>query len=225
MEQALERLKKLDAPRVIDVGTGSGAIGVSLAKYHRGSRVFALDISLEALEVAKRNAFRHGVEGRMVFLSGNLLDPILNAPDYKDLKFDLVVSNPPYIPREEIKNLPRDVQQEPYLALNGGEDGLSCYRELIPAAKKVLKSGGYLLLEIGWDQAENVKEICRSHGFHDILVFRDYGGRDRVISGYIPEGEKMSQEKGLDRPTRSTKLWWELLSFFKIGALPSVGAG
>jgi release factor glutamine methyltransferase len=93
------------------------------------------------------------------------------------------VSNPPYISRGEIKNLPQDVQKEPYLALDGGEDGLNVYRNLLPQAKKVLKPGGYVLLEIGCDQAEDVKEICRVNGFQNVSVFRDYGGRDRVISG------------------------------------------
>jgi release factor glutamine methyltransferase len=187
VEKALELMKRRSNPRVVDVGTGSGAIAVSLAKFNAESWVFALDISPEALDVAKGNASRHRVKERITFLSGDLLEPILNMPkntlDDHKFKFDLVVSNPPYISRGEIKNLPQDVQKEPYLALDGGEDGLNVYRNLLPQAKKVLKPGGYVLLEIGCDQAEDVKEICRVNGFQNVSVFRDYGGRDRVISG------------------------------------------
>lgn len=185
VEVVLELLKKRDQPWVIDVGTGSGAIAVSLAKYYDRVNIFALDISSHALEVAKRNAYRHGVEERIVFLSGDLLSPILNSPLYKNIKFDAVVSNPPYIPQGQIKDLPKDVQKEPYLALDGGEDGLTCYRDLLPQAKNVLKPGGYVLLEIGFDQAKDVGEICRANGFEDILVSRDYGQRDRVISACL----------------------------------------
>ncbi|MEL7568337.1 MAG: peptide chain release factor N(5)-glutamine methyltransferase [Dehalobacterium sp.] len=182
VERALELLKKKEQPWVIDVGTGSGAIAVSLAKYHAQVNIFALDISPQALEIAKRNACRHGVEKRVTFFSGDLLSPILNSSLYQNIKFDAVVSNPPYIPREQIKDLPKDVQKEPHLALDGGEDGLTCYRDLLPQVKKVLKPGGYLLLEIGFDQAKDVEEICRTNDFADISVSRDYAQRDRVIS-------------------------------------------
>jgi len=185
VERALELLKKIKQPLVIDMGTGSGAIAVSLAKYHSQANIFALDISPHALEIAKRNACRHGVEGRITFLSGDLLRPVLDSSLYKEIKFDAVVSNPPYIPRGQIIDLPKDVQKEPYLALDGGEDGLNCYRDLLPQVRKVLKPGGYLLLEIGFDQAKDVGEICRDNGFGDISVSRDYGLRDRVISAGI----------------------------------------
>jgi len=188
VEWALELLKEQDHPRVVDVGTGSGAIGVSLAKYHAGCSIFALDISPVALAVAQRNATRHGVEDKITFLAGDLLEPVLNTPEYQGLKFDMVISNPPYIARGELRNLPSEVQREPQLALDGGADGLDCYRRLVPQAKNVLRPDGYLLLEIGWDQAEEVKEICRANGFGKISVFQDYGQRDRVVSACLLKG-------------------------------------
>jgi release factor glutamine methyltransferase len=188
VERALELLIGQDHSRVVDVGTGSGAIAVSLAKYHGGCSIFALDLSPVALAVAKRNAARHGVQDKITFLAGDFLEPVLNTPEYQGLKFDLVISNPPYIARGELKNLPPDVQREPHLALDGGVDGLDCYRRLVPQAKNVLRPGGYVLLEIGWDQAEEVKEICRANGFGKISVFQDYGQRDRVVSGCLLKG-------------------------------------
>lgn len=182
VQAALDILRKLEQPRVIDIGTGSGAIVVSLAKYHDQGIFFAVDISLDALRVAERNARRHGVGEKIVFLSGDLLGPILNATAYQDGKFDLVISNPPYIPQEEIAKLPEDVQKEPHLALDGGADGLDCYRALLSQAPRVLKSEGTVLLEIGFDQAKDVGEICLANGLQDIRVFQDYGQRDRIIS-------------------------------------------
>lgn len=187
VEKALEILNTREQPWVIDVGTGSGAIIVSLAKYHPKGRFFAIDISPRALAVAERNAGRHGVDENIRFLSGNLLGPIIESSLYKECKFDAVVSNPPYIPRGNMKDLPEDVRREPHLALDGGEDGLNYYRDLLPQAKKVLRPGGYILLEIGFDQAGDVSEICRLNGFECISVLRDYGQRDRVISAYLKE--------------------------------------
>ncbi|WP_198306638.1 peptide chain release factor N(5)-glutamine methyltransferase [Dehalobacterium formicoaceticum] len=182
VELALEQLKDNSAPLVADVGTGSGAIIVSLAKYLQRGHFFAIDISPEALQVAERNARRHGLAEEITFLIGDLLEPLLTPAGDGRMKFDLVVSNPPYIPIAEIYSLPSDVQKEPHLALAGGEDGLSYYRRILPQVKEILKPGGQVLLEIGWNQGEDVCALCRSNGFVNISVTRDFGGRDRVVS-------------------------------------------
>ncbi|MEN3005674.1 peptide chain release factor N(5)-glutamine methyltransferase [Dehalobacterium formicoaceticum] len=182
VELALEQLKDNSAPLVADVGTGSGAIIVSLAKYLQRGHFFAIDISPEALQVAERNARRHGLAEEITFLIGDLLEPLLTPAGDGRMKFDLVVSNPPYIPIAEIYSLPSDVQKEPHLALAGGEDGLSYYRRILPQVKEILKPGGQVLLEIGWNQGEDVCALCHSNGFVNISVTRDFGGRDRVVS-------------------------------------------
>lgn len=164
-------------PSIIDVGTGSGAIAVSLAYYWREASVSAVDISLKALEIAKKNAERHGV--KMHFAFGDLLTPFND----KGKKFDIIVSNPPYIATGEIESLPKDVQQEPILALDGGLTGLDYYQKLIPQAIDLLAEGGILVLEIGWDQGLKVKNLLTEYGFDDIEIIQDYGGRDRVVLG------------------------------------------
>ncbi|WP_148135258.1 peptide chain release factor N(5)-glutamine methyltransferase [Candidatus Formimonas warabiya] len=180
VELVLDKMKHFAAPAVVDVGTGSGAIVVSLAKYYPQGEYYAVDISQDALEVARRNALRHDVAGKITFLQGNLLEPFLGGGDY-----DIVVSNPPYIPQKELPYLPADVQKEPRLALDGGEDGLSCYRLLVPQAQRVLKPGGFIFLEIGDHQGEDVSALCRSYGFSNVTISQDYGHRDRVVSGHL----------------------------------------
>jgi release factor glutamine methyltransferase len=182
VELALERLKDIPDPRVVDVGTGSGAIIVSLAHFLNRGRFFAIDIAPKALQVAQRNAERHKVAEKITFLNGDLLEPLLTLVKDQKIEFDLVVSNPPYIPDAELKTLPLDVQKEPFLALAGGEDGLSCYRRLLPQAQEILKPGGLILLEIGWNQGGDVSFLCESQGLIKISVTRDYGGRDRVVA-------------------------------------------
>jgi release factor glutamine methyltransferase len=182
VELALERLKDIPDPRVVDVGTGSGAIIVSLAHFLNRGRFFAIDIAPKALQVAQRNAERHKVAEKITFLNGDLLEPLLTLVKDQKIEFDLVVSNPPYIPDAELKTLPLDVQKEPFLALAGGEDGLSCYRRLLPQAQEILKPGGLILLEIGWNQGGDVSFLCESQGLINISVTRDYGGRDRVVA-------------------------------------------
>jgi len=182
VELVLDNLKLFSEPLVVDVGTGSGAIAVSLAKYFPRGKYFAVDISAGALEVAKRNAQFHRVDDIITFVQGDLLAPFLNQENFK---LDFVVSNPPYIVNSERNLLPADVQKEPWLALDGGDDGLDYYRQLIPEACHVLRPGGKIFLEIGCDQGKDIAELCRAKGFAHVQVHQDYGCRDRVVSGSL----------------------------------------
>ncbi|MDD4752801.1 MAG: peptide chain release factor N(5)-glutamine methyltransferase [Desulfitobacteriaceae bacterium] len=198
VELVLEKLAGYAQPQVVDVGTGSGAIIISLAKFFPQGKFYAVDISCPALKVAVKNARLHVVEERITFIEGDLLSPFLSPEKVTSLvpgtycplvsegnKFDFVISNPPYIPKEEINNLPADVRQEPSLALDGGEDGLDLYRRLIPQASRVLRPGGHLFLEIGYHQAETVVFLCQSNGFSGTRVFQDYAGQDRMVYGWF----------------------------------------
>lgn len=166
--------------RIVDVGTGSGAIAVSLAYYWPEARVTGVDISPAALAVARENARRHQVQVEWVL--GDLLTPFLDTPG----QFDIIAGNPPYIPSAGMAALPREVQHEPAVALDGGPDGLAYYRRLSRQASRCLKPGGFLALEIGWDQGEPVRRIFEEAGFQAVAVHRDYAGRDRVVTGRRP---------------------------------------
>lgn len=175
VEEALARIE--GAARVLDVGTGSGAIAVALA--HEKSEVLltALDCSLPALEVARRNALRHGVADRVNCLAGELaaLPP---GP------FDMVVSNPPYIPSRDWEKLMPEVRDhEPRLALDGGEDGLEAYRHLARQAARILVPGGWLLVEVGIGQAKDVSALFKAGGLIEINQRDDYARIPRVVMG------------------------------------------
>jgi len=164
--------------RVLDLGTGSGALAVSLAVYLPRARVWAVDISAPALEVARQNACRNGVGDRIEFLEGDLFAPLPPG-----LKFHLIVSNPPYLTAQELASLPEEVKKEPRLALDGGKDGLEFYRRIIPTAGEFLLPGGALLLEVGWRQGDIVAGIMAGHGYRSPRVKKDYRGKDRVVIG------------------------------------------
>jgi release factor glutamine methyltransferase len=179
VEQGLKFLRGVKAPLVADLCCGSGIIGISLAVNNPGVRVYASDISEAAREVTLENARALGVEHRVAFLQGDLWKPF----DHRGLKdFDLVVSNPPYIPTGEIEHLSEDVKHEPKIALDGGGDGVNFYRAIVEDAPKYLKPRGKLILEIGYDQASAVADLLSEAGFEDIEVIRDYAGLDRVVS-------------------------------------------
>jgi release factor glutamine methyltransferase len=162
--------------RVLDIGTGSGAIGVVLARELPAARVVATDISPEALAVAHRNAMAHGVAGRMEFFQGDLLAAV-------DGDFDIICSNPPYIPEEVYGLLPAGIRNfEPPGALIAGPDGLDFHRRIIPEGVHRLKTGGRIFLEIGEGQQGPVAALFREAGYDDISFRKDYGGIDRVAS-------------------------------------------
>lgn len=181
VETALDYLRGLPREKAVvaDVGTGSGAIAVSLAYYHPDLRVFALDVSNPALEVAEANARRHGVADRVTCLCGGLLGPLLE----REIRGDLLTANLPYIPSGEIPSLPREVRREPVLALDGGHDGLELYRRLLPQAQAFLKPGGLILCEVGPGQAGVLAELMAEGGWQEIGIRRDLLGEERLVTG------------------------------------------
>lgn len=164
-------------PRILDIGTGSGCIAISLAHYIAGCRVTAVDKMEAALAIAKRNAVKNGVEGRIEFIQGDLFR---NVPEER---YDVIVSNPPYIRKGDIPGLMREVRDhEPIAALDGGEDGLDFYRRIIGKAPSYLKRGGLLAFETGYDQAAAVASLM-SAGLVHIKILQDLSGIDRVVTG------------------------------------------
>jgi release factor glutamine methyltransferase len=180
-EQLAEKALKIlpSSAVVIDVGTGSGAIAVSLAFYNREALVYATDRSGEALEVARRNAVRHGVSDRIFLYQGDLLQPLKVCLEAG--RTDLIAANLPYIPESDIPRLPGEVRMfEPQLALNGGSDGLEHYRRLVPEAAAFLKRDGCLLMEIGWDQGQGAAALFDAQVW-DVNVLQDLAGYDRLV--------------------------------------------
>ncbi|MCD8174710.1 MAG: peptide chain release factor N(5)-glutamine methyltransferase [Phascolarctobacterium sp.] len=163
------------AVRILDIGTGSGAIIISLLAALPDASGVGTDISENALAVAEENAACIGVSERLKFLCSNIYTN-LSA----DEKFDIIVSNPPYIPSGDMKNLASDVRMEPVQALDGGDDGLDFYCAIIKGAKNYLIKGGLLAFEIGADQAGAVTAMCEEEGFKTV-VRRDYAGLDRMV--------------------------------------------
>jgi release factor glutamine methyltransferase len=163
--------------RILDLCTGSGCIALALAREFPDAQVYGTDTSELALTYARENADRNRMQN-VTFLKGSLFDPLKNS----DLKFDVIISNPPYIKRHEITNLqPEITDWEPGEALDGGEDGLDYYKMLIPEAGNYLKENGYLVLEIGIGQSDEVKWMAEEAGFQDIIVIRDYSGIERIL--------------------------------------------
>ncbi len=181
VEVVLEHLRGVDQPRIIDVGTGSGAIAISLAKNLGGSFVFATDISTEALAVAKENANRHDVQRQIEFVSGDLLDPLVDRNIGGTI--DCVVSNPPYVSRDEFDGLPREVRDfEPIVALQTDEEGTLFHRNIVEKSLDFLRGGGILALEVGLGQAGKVGDLIRNQGgFDKAEIKKDLGGIERIV--------------------------------------------
>jgi len=179
VEVALER-SKLCAGRaqleILDLGTGSGAVAISLGKELPEARITAVDVSIAALEVARRNSERHGVASRIRFSAGDLFEQIAD-------EFDLIVSNPPYVRREELAALSPEIRDwEPLTALDDGLDELDCYRRIIADAHQYLVPGGHIILEIGADMGKAVAALLNGAGWYaPSLVCQDYAARDRII--------------------------------------------
>lgn len=175
VEQALVLLKGKGPCHIGDVGTGSGAIAVSIAYYCPEVKVWAVDISEAALKVAQANAIAHGVAERVFCRQGDLCSPLPS-----DLA--LLVSNPPYVSEEEMMALSREVKREPVAALYGGRDGLDFYRRLAKDAPAYLCVNGILLVEIGCTQRDAVCQLLQEAGFGKIHCGKDYAGRDRWVA-------------------------------------------
>lgn len=163
--------------RILDLCTGSGAIAISLSKI-LNTQVFASDVSTKALKVAEKNNVLNN--SKVEFIESNLFEQINGE------KFDIIVSNPPYIKNEEIKSLSKQVQNEPYIALAGGEDGLDFYRKIIDEAYKYINKNGYLCLEIGYDQKEDlIKLIKQNENYEYENCIKDLSNNDRCIIAKI----------------------------------------
>jgi release factor glutamine methyltransferase len=170
VEKALEFINEKQYNTVLDIGTGSGAIAVSVKK-NASVSVTASDISEQALSLARENAEKNSCE--IEFIKSDLFENISK-------KFDVILSNPPYIPTKDIERLERELSFEPQNAFDGGSDGLDFYRDIILEAKRHLNKDGLLMLEIGFDQGDAVKALLAKNGFTESVVLKDYSGLDRI---------------------------------------------
>lgn len=176
VEETIKIAKKINAKKILDLCTGSGAIAVSLAKYLPQTEIVAIDISNDALKIAKKNARNNEVEDRITFINSDIFTNLKNQ------KFDIIVSNPPYIKKSIIEQLDEEVKKEPYIALDGGEDGLYFYKKIIKEAYEYLKYRGYLCLEIGFDQKINVIELIENEEkFEGTYSKKDLYDNDRIV--------------------------------------------
>lgn len=174
VEEAINSIE--DGAKVLELGSGTGIISIALAK-HKKAQVVAVDISEEAIKLAKKNAIYNNVN--IDFRLGNLFDPIAS-----DERFDLIISNPPYIREDEKSKLAKELNFEPDQALFSGEDGLDLIKEIIKESPKYLKNKGIVLLEFGYDQANAINDLFKEHGFRCIIIKKDYNGYDRIGKGY-----------------------------------------
>ncbi len=185
---------------ILDMCTGSGCIIISLVAMNEGVYGTAVDLSREAISVARRNAINNSVTDRVEFYVGDLFDGITEHKEQKVVRaglsctkygparqtFDIIVSNPPYIPTAEIAKLMPEVGDfEPMMALDGDEDGLRFYRQIAADAPDFLKDGGYLIVEIGFDQGQDVRNIFLENNFADVCVIKDYQDNDRIVVGHL----------------------------------------
>jgi release factor glutamine methyltransferase len=176
VEEAMRCLH--DGMSILDMCTGSGCILLSLLKYSNGCKGVGADISPEAVATAKRNAQKLQIS-EVSFVESDLFESV-------EGRYDIIVSNPPYISTGEISDLMEEVKAyEPVLALDGGEDGLFFYRKIIEKAPEYLNGGGYLFFEIGYDQAESVTDEMKKAGYKDVTAVKDYAGLDRIVYGYV----------------------------------------
>ena len=175
VEEVIKIAQSENKIKILDICTGSGCIGISLAYYLKNAKITMSDISKNAIEIAKKNAKDNKVLDKTKFIKSDLFENI-------EEKFDIIVSNPPYIETDVIKNLSKQVQNEPKIALDGGKDGLLFYRKLIKEAPNFLNDNGYLCMEIGYDQKEKVIELAKQEEkFSKIEAIKDLSRNDRVI--------------------------------------------
>ena len=175
VEKVIKSIDIMENIEILDMCTGSGCIGISLAKNIKNTKVTLVDISKEAIEIAKKNAIQNEVENKITFIQSDMFENVKG-------KFDIIVSNPPYIKTNIIQTLDKQVQNEPHIALDGGEDGLDFYKILINEAHKYLKKDGKIFLEIGYDQKQEVENLTKqSKHYKKIETIKDLSQNDRVI--------------------------------------------
>lgn len=186
VEESLSLIKDTESPQILDMCTGSGCILLSLLLERGDAKGTGADLSEKALSVAEKNRGTYHLEKRAELIKSDLFQSAYF--EEKKESFDMIVSNPPYIPTEEIKKLQEEVRfHDPFMALDGKEDGLYFYRKIAENAGKYLKPGGFLACEIGCSQGEAVKEMFESCGFSEVKVIKDLAGLDRVVWGQLPE--------------------------------------
>lgn len=182
VEKANQAIKDKNYKAICDLCCGTGAIGIALASMNKDTDVFCIDISEKAEEITKFNISKNNLEDRVRFIKSDLLEEALK----NDIKYDAIVSNPPYIKEADIETLMEDVKNyEPHLALSGGEDGLDFYRKITEQASKCLTAGGMLAFEIGYDQREEVISLLKKFNFSNIEGLKDLAGNDRVVVGFL----------------------------------------
>jgi release factor glutamine methyltransferase len=178
VQATLEGLKKIEYPRILDVGTGTGCLIISILADLPKARGVATDIGTQALRLARGNATRIKVQDRLSFVLGDLLTP------FKEEAFHAIISNPPYVAEEEWDSLPKEVRdKEPPQALKGGKEGLFYLGRLIAQGWRHLLPGGFLIMEIGWQQMDKVTDLFKGKPYTGIEFFSDLGGRDRMVLG------------------------------------------
>ena len=176
VEIANKYIKKNDVKNILDLGTGSGCILLSVLKENKMINGLGIDLSKEAINIAQKNSKKLQVEKQSNFLISNWMESI-------NFKFDIVVSNPPYIPSKDIKKLSKDVKKfDPLISLDGGEDGLSCYRLIVKDLKRVITKNAIIIIEIGCNQSKLVEEIFKKNDFKLIKKYNDINGLDRVLT-------------------------------------------
>lgn len=178
VEEVINLSKSMDKKiSILDLCTGSGCIAISLAKNIDTSNIVAIDISEKSIQIAKLNAEKNKINDKIEFVKSDMFNKIENK-----YKFDYIVSNPPYIKTDVINTLSDEVKNEPYIALDGGKDGLQFYRKIVTQSKDYLKSNGYLCIEIGYDQKEDVIELLKNAGeYKEIYSKKDLSGNDRIV--------------------------------------------
>lgn len=178
VEEVIKIAKKIQQPKILDLCTGSGAIAISIAKNIPEAEVYGIDISKKAIDIAKKNSKE--LDAKVKFIKSNLFDKM------DKMKFDIIVSNPPYIKKEVIRHLSEEVKKEPEIALDGGNDGLDFYRKISKQAIEYLKYGSYLCYEIGYDQKDEVIDIIKNQeNYSNIYCKKDLGGNDRVVIAQV----------------------------------------
>jgi release factor glutamine methyltransferase len=176
--ECLTLAKSMPSPSILDVGTGSGCLAIAVAAGHKGAALTAIDVSEAAMAVARRNADRHHLAGRIRFLHGDLFAPLQSSE-----RFEFILSNPPYIPRSQLATLAPEVRDhEPRLALDGGDDGFVVIDRLIAGAGNHLRPGGHLIVEIGYDQEHSARQRFLVHGGYELArTVHDHAGHPRVL--------------------------------------------